>query len=180
MRVQSLSVATLTISLIALLGATACGAPERSGQAYPYPAPLSAAAPPTAYPSPIAQQQGPTVVVEYAANVFGLVVDNQMRVVYVEPGGGADQAGLKAGDVLRSMAGVMLRPGDPQSLQEARVAAAALQPSPPEASITVPFTVERNGSSLDLTVAPAPPGARNTSDQPLPTATPVLPPYDYF
>lgn len=172
------------IALLALFASTGCGARETEQQAYPYPAPMATL--PTAYPPPWAQptfsveQAEPTVIMEYAGSFFGIVVDAELRIVHVEAGGGAERGGLRAGDLLRSIAGVEIRPGDPASLQEARVAAAALRSPPPEPDVPVLFVIERDGATLSLSVASAPFAPRLTPGMPPATATPVLRPYDYF
>lgn len=169
--------------LLALLLLAGCGARETGQQAYPYPAP--ATAPPTVYPPPGVQltpSPFPTVIVTgavlYAGNVYGIVADAEMRIVHVEPGGGADQGGLRAGDILRSIAGVDVRRGDGTSLEAAREAAAATQPPPPEPGVPVLFVVERDGAPLTLQVAPAPIAPRVTPGQPPATATAV--PLSFF
>jgi hypothetical protein len=120
------------------------------------------------------------VFVTYVRNVYGVVIDAQLQVVHVEPGGGADEGGLRVGDRLQAIAGVALLPGDRATLQLAREAAGAAQPPPPAAGVPVPFVVEREGTTLTLLIAPAPIAARETPGEPVPTVTPVLPPFDYF
>jgi hypothetical protein len=172
-------------ALLALL-LVGCGARETVQQPYPYLAPPTAALP-TVYPPPAVPQPqadapaiAATPAILYAGNVYGVVVDAELRIVHVEPGGGAEQGGLRIGDTLRSIAGVELRPGDPSSLRKAREAAAATQPLPPEPGVPVPFTVERDGAPLTLQVAPAFGVPQVTPGQLPPTVTPVLPPFDYF
>jgi C-terminal processing protease CtpA/Prc len=109
-----------------------------------------------------------------------VVIDAQLRVVHVEPGGGADQVGLRVGDRLQAIAGVALVSGDRVTLQQAREAAGAAQPPPPTASAPVLFVVEREGATLTLSIAPALKAPRETPGEPVPTVTPVLPPFDYF
>ncbi|MFN8489286.1 MAG: PDZ domain-containing protein [Caldilineaceae bacterium] len=46
--------------------------------------------------------------IDYAADALGVVVDENMQVLHIEPGRAADQAGVQVGDVLDSVEGVSL------------------------------------------------------------------------
>src|SRR5262245_58819593 len=48
------------------------------------------------YPAPIAE----TVVIDYPAPSLGVLVDHDMKVLYVEPGSLAEQAHIQPGDIL--------------------------------------------------------------------------------
>ena len=82
-----------------------------------------------------------------------LGVDEQsgVRIVGVTPGGGADKAGLKAGDRLLRIRGQAIAGGT----GEARVASAREALARLEAGSPVPLTYQRDGRQHEVAVAPA-------------------------
>lgn len=58
---------------------------------------------PTRTSKPTNPPPAPTVVALASAAVLGIVVDKDLQVVQVEPGGAADKAGVKKGDFIRSV-----------------------------------------------------------------------------
>lgn len=86
-----------------------------------------------------------------------LGVDEQsgVRIVGVTPGGGADKAGLKAGDRLLRIRGQAIAGGT----GEARVASAREALARLEAGSPVPLTYQRDGRQHEVAVAPPRPSA---------------------
>jgi S1-C subfamily serine protease len=105
---------------------------------------------------------------------FGIVVDGDMRVVDLERGSAAELAGIQRGDVILRLEGI------PLTLPaQARQTAVDLFSSRPGKDITV--TINRGGQSTSVQVIPAPRADKGgSSENPVPTATPVVEPYTYF
>jgi hypothetical protein len=86
-----------------------CGRAD-TGISTAYPAPENTAAEiSAAYPAPLDNgRSAPTLAVLFPARVLGLVIDGDMRVLHVESGGSAEQAGIMAGDVLDTIDDISL------------------------------------------------------------------------
>ena len=123
--------------------------------------------PPTQVPAPTNTPQEEVAapsMVDFPARVLGIVVDQDMRVLHVESGSAADQAGLHVGDVLETLNGV------PFSDNAERVKELI------RSTERVQVTFQRSGENMTLEIIPAPPPGRPN----LPTPTPVPPSQDYF
>jgi S1-C subfamily serine protease len=137
------SFATLLVGLAMLAVLAACG---RAGQE-------------TAQSS--ADTSGATVSVLSPAGQLGLVIDTQLRVVDVEPGGAAEGAGIERDDVLLALDGAPLT-----APETARLAVIAASPGQ-----ALRLTVRRGADERTIDVISAPPAGRPDSA----TATPVPP-----
>jgi S1-C subfamily serine protease len=129
--------------------------------------------PPASFESRVATPTGNIREVSFTlepAPQFGLVLDKEMRVIDVEEGGAADEAGVWVGDVLTALNGDPLSSLD--SLAEVgaafrAVGERALLPEAAPASVTV----RRGGSEETIEIVPAASPAR--PGQPTPTAVPA-------
>jgi S1-C subfamily serine protease len=107
---------------------------------------------------------------------FGIVVDEHLQVVDVAKGSAAEKAGIQRGDILKTLDNTPLT-----STQQAKQLAREAVDSKTLAGQMSTLTVSRKGQEMTLHILPAPPADRGGSpDNPLPTVTPVWPPYDYF
>ncbi len=101
-----------------------------------------------------------------SANVLGVVVDENNRVLEVEPDNAAAKGGVQVGDLLDSLDGI--------SFQD-KVSVKARIQGQNEGAI-FKLMVQRNDQSIILEIGPMPPVARFNA----PTPTPVFAPQDYF
>ena len=113
-----------------------------------------------------------------AAPELGIVTDEKLSIIRIEPGSAAEQAGLQLGDMLESIQGI------PVISAEDRLKAKQMIWSS-SAGEQLQLTVIRNGETLDLLFTPLPPPfypseTQNPEQEPTPTITPVWLPYDYF
>lgn len=175
-----------TIALAAVLAA--CGRSNTSiavststdAQTSSYPITQSTAL--DAYPLPNSGipvvDAAPTVFTDYAAvdgvaPQLGIVVDQAMEVVHIEPGGLAEQAGMRVGDTLVTVDGVSAAKSSAEAKQRIRTMASGQQ---------LPIIVERGGYQINLElktlVAVLP--ATTSSAGPVATVTPVIAPFDYW
>ena len=98
---------------------------------------------------------------------LGVVVDKEMKVLGVEPGGAAEKAGVQVGDVLDSVDGISL--GKDKDKAKDKI-------HEPKAGKKLKLKLKRADKDLDLDVSPAPPAPHPGG----PTPTPVFAPQDYF
>ncbi len=180
---------TLLILSTLLLVLGACGGPETGRSAAPAAPPEEARSPvpyPPPSPSVVTERAEPIIYDFFPANRLCVVVDAQMTVLHVEPHSAAAQAGIQPGDVLQTVDGISF--AEQRAAARARIAEKGrTQPEvvgPPQPGTaapeagqpvdSVPITLERAGSVLQVAVIPAipPPSAL--------TPTPVTPPDDYL
>jgi S1-C subfamily serine protease len=106
-------------------------------------------------------------IVLYAAPVIGLTLNQDLRVLDVQPGSAAEQAGIQRGDVLAKIGTTPLEAGIPSAtllgLVQDLIAAQAHQ--------AVQLTVVRDGQEIAVAVQPTAPNG--TPNQPTPTAVPA-------
>jgi S1-C subfamily serine protease len=137
-----------------------------------YPAPTQSDYPPPSRPTP-----GLAVTVESipAPSVLGVVIDQDMQVLHVEPDSAAERATIQVGDILETIEGVPFA-------TERRRAKQMIWHNHNQQPLNL--KLKRNAEELLVTVIPLPPNFARTDlatpRQLLPTATPVWPPYDYF
>jgi S1-C subfamily serine protease len=105
--------------------------------------------------------------------VIGIVIDDTMTVLYVEPGSGAQAAGILAGDVIRDINGLELA----QNIQAAKNAIGSAQPGQ-----KIEVRGESAGQPFAVEVEPRAPqlAAPLSQENPPPTGTPVIAPDDYL
>ena len=106
------------------------------------------------------------------APVLGIVIAGTMTVLYVEPGSGAQAAGILTGDVIRSVNRIELT----QNLQGAKDEIRNAQPGQ-----KIEIRGEREGQPFAVDVEPLAPRAEQLGQVSIPpTATPVIAPNDYL
>lgn len=118
-------------------------------------------------------QPSPTTVpvinfASYPAQVLGVVIDPNGKVLDVEPGSAAEQAGIAGGDVIQKINNLSV------TSQRQQVQTAILETKPGR---DVMVLLQRNGNDVVLSVKPSPPPAGRAS---LATATPVAAPNEYL
>lgn len=107
------------------------------------------------------------ISVSRGGDELGVVVDENMKVLHVEPGWPAAVAGLQEGDILDSVDGISFA-------QEKAKAKAAIQE--PKKDKKLKLQVKRAEKTVDIDITAFQlPASTN-----LPTVTPVWPPNDYF
>lgn len=110
--------------------------------------------------------------------VLGLVVDEKYNVLYVEPNSAAELAGVKAQDTLVSLDGIVF-----QSTTEARKALREIivVQNPDKSPKRLNLLLRRGGKDTTIVIFPDQlKQTVNPDGKPLPTATPVVQPNDYF
>ena len=120
----------------------------------------------SATPSPTIAQVV-TFAASYPAQVLGVVIDPEGKVLYVEPGSAAEKGGISIGDVVQKVNNLAVTSERQQIRTE-------IQETKKGQSVIV--ALQRNGSFVVLGVKPSPP----TSRAGMATATPVAPPNDYL
>ena len=107
------------------------------------------------------------ISVSRGGDELGIVVDENMKVLHVEPGWPAAVAGLQEGDILDSVDGIAFA-------QEKAKAKAVIQE--PKKDKKLKSKVKRAAKTVDIAITSFQlPASTN-----LPTVTPVWPPNDYF
>ena len=115
--------------------------------------------------SPVTEPEA--VLASYPAAVLGVVVDEKLKVLQVEPDNAAAKAGVQVGDVLDSVDGISL--GKDKDKAKDKI-------HEPKAGKKLKLKLKRADKDLDLDVSPAPPAPHPGG----PTPTPVFAPQDYF
>jgi S1-C subfamily serine protease len=103
----------------------------------------------------------------YPSSVLGVVIDPAGKVLYVEPGSAAEQAGISRNDLLQKVNNLSVN----SARQQVR---SAVQAAKPGQSLIV--MLQRNGNEFILNVKPSPPASRSG----MVTATPVPTSDDYL
>ncbi len=106
----------------------------------------------------------------YLAPELGIVTDEKLNIILIEPGSAAEKAGLQLGDILERIEGI------PLVLAEDRSKAKQVYRHNLE-GMEMQLTVIRNGETLELPFVPMRP---SNLPENMPTITPVWPPYDFF
>jgi S1-C subfamily serine protease len=101
------------------------------------------------------------------APVLGIVVDQSMIVLHVEPGSAAEQIGIQRGDLIDAVEGIVVATNREAVRDTIRMA---------KANQKLHLKIRRSGMELALEVVPSSPAARPNQ----PTPTPVLLPQDYL
>jgi len=116
----------------------------------------------------------------YAAPQLGVIVDEAMKVVDIDPGSGAEKAGVQQGDVLIAIEGVPF--AAEKSKAEELIWGSATEADHEEynksgiwKAKTLRLQLERNGEAIELEVVPFPP-----MWDPKAPPTPAYPPLDYL
>ena len=104
---------------------------------------------------------------------LGVVTDEKLAVVLIEPESGAEKAGIQLGDILERIEGI------PLILEEDRRKAKLAVAENLEGK-EMRLTIIRDGVTLELPFVPIPRFNPVEEVEPRPTITPVWPPYDYF
>lgn len=139
-------IASLLVLALIGCGVTACGSAQTPPQ--------------SAFPgATIATLAGEAA----AAPVLGVVIDDTNRILHVEPGSAADQAGFHINDILVSVDGVSFQSQQAQAKELLHTSQSAHS-----------IDVDRAGSRITIPVMPAAPHFSE------PTPTPVLPPNVYL
>ena len=103
----------------------------------------------------------------YPSSVLGIVIDPAGKVLYVEPGSAAEQAGIIRDDLLQKVNNLPVN----SARQQVRT---AIQTARPGQALIV--MLQRNGNEFVLNIKPAPLASRSD----IATATPVPTPDDYL
>jgi predicted metalloprotease with PDZ domain len=126
---------------------------------------------PTVTPSVTGTQWITTVIVEYAPDVLGVVVDEKLQVIHIEVDSPAEKAGLQVGDMLESLAGISF------VTEREKVRAKILEPNlDPTQHRTLKLIFARGKQMIAVDVTLTPPNPQPVEG----TGTPVWPPQDYF
>jgi len=171
-------------SLVMLAGCgqrTLASAPTQAIVATPTPTQPGTVAPPpmepvtavpTATPDLTARQLITTTYIDYAADVLGVVVDGNMKVLHVEVDSAAAKAGLQEGDVLDTLddlAFIKDRQKVKDKIHEPNF-------SEPKKVKKFKLKFKRADKMQEVDVSPGPPTAQPVQG----TVTPVWDPEDYF
>jgi S1-C subfamily serine protease len=103
----------------------------------------------------------------YPAPVLGVVIDEFGKVINVEPGSAAEEAGITRDDILETVNGVSV------NLERENVRRMVRETS---SDRFLRVKLNRKGSEIEISVKPTPPTPR--TDKAIPT--PVSPPFDYL
>lgn len=103
----------------------------------------------------------------YPAPVLGVVIDEVGKVIYVEPGSAAEEAGITRDDILETVNGVSVN-------VERGNARRIVRETSRDQFLKV--KINRNGSEIEISVKPTPPIPRTDNATP----TPVSPHFDYL
>ena len=103
----------------------------------------------------------------YPAPVLGVVIDEVGKVIYVEPGSAAKEAGITRDDILETVNGVSV------NLERENVRRMVRETS---SDRFLKVKLNRKGSEIGISVKPTPPIPRTDKATP----TPVSPPFDYL
>jgi len=152
-------------------------AAQTQGTAYPQPGTLNeqpqAAQAKAPYPPPETPEPTlPPLVFRMEVRVLGVVFDQNLKILHVEPNSAAKKAGVQVGDVLDSLEDIPIKGhvGDVKN----KIAAAPK-------SKGLRLKVKRGGKDVEVNVVPAPPQFDNPNPgKPIPTATPVQPSEGYL
>lgn len=109
---------------------------------------------------------GPGVAAMCPAPQLGVVVDPEMRIIDVDVGSPAEQAGLQRGDLLLAIEGISFATDKEEAAN--RISSAKWKE-------TLRLQLRRNGQELEIKITPSPGWER-----PDPTVTPAWSPLDYF
>lgn len=118
-------------------------------------------------PTTLTNSHSEPLSVSSGGDELGVVVDENMKVLHVEPGWAADKAGVQVGDVLDSVEGVSL-------LKERGKAKDLIHAPKKDKKLHLKLKRANQDVTLEITSFPPPSGEN------LPTVTPVPTPEDYF
>lgn len=111
----------------------------------------------------------PEIIMDFImpADVIGVIVDENIKVLEVESRSAAELAGVQVGDVLDSLEGISFKDRE-------KVKAKIHEPMDGK---RFKLKLRRNDENIEVDISPAPPAFVPAGNN---TPTPVLPPQDYF
>lgn len=139
---------TLFISMISLVLITSCGSLSTTSTSEPGKTPMAS------FPS-------------YPSQALGVVIDQDGKVLYVEPGSAAEQAGISRDDVLQEVNNLPVN-------SEREQVRTTIRESKKDQILSV--KLKRNGNGVILNVKPSPLAPQPSKATP----TPVSAPLDYL
>ena len=115
----------------------------------------------------LAKSETPIAVfASHPAPVLGVLIDEDGKVVYVEPGSAAEEAGITRGDLLETIAGIAV-----DKREDVRVIVRGAS-----SDQFLKVKIKRNGSEIELSIRSRPPTPRTGKATP----TPVSSLFDYL
>lgn len=110
------------------------------------------------------------------ADTLGIVVDEKMMVLDVEPNSGAEKGGIQVGDIIESINDIPLTDDLSQETKANNAIQAKMAIWESKEGKVVRVQLQREGKVIILEIIPAPPAPRLSEA----TVTPVAPNMDYY